>query len=460
MENQPQSFNTSNTLWTDNLLAPAQTEVVPQAGSESFVPLDEPITLTWLEAGGDTIISAAPDFSILADDEPYGDTFETATEPQATATPDITPAQTTPLAAAMEPTGEVPRVPYVAGHRYRAAAAPDKKSILPAPVIAPKPENKDAQATTGQIELGEIPAADTLHMSVIRSQSGRSEQYKGRHWRESNDTTQRPETGGASVGRRRIVTLAAAAIMLAAMGGSQIKDGLTGQGKVSAQSEVAGSAIDRDALPIRPALKPGETPAAAPAEKPAPPKTSKLTRMKQKIAEYAWPNYRRGGTRAALDTKTAYQKAVDAAEKRGEYSSADGIDCGVFVTRVMRDSGADPNYNDQEGNTLAQKKYLAEHSDVGHKKGDPILYHRVGSDEKLQPGDIAVQNGYVNGRHVHHTFFYVGNAIDGLMKKKGKPVDFQGNVASASLDVRAPMASSMMPRYEFQWYRLIAKNKP
>ena len=83
-----------------------------------------------------------------------------------------------------------------------------------------------------------------------------------------------------------------------------------------------------------------------------------------KIKEYAWSSYISG----RMTKKPEYAAATSAAAKRGEYTgSCAGVDCGAFVTRVMRDSGADPNYNKYEGNTLLQMRYLRENSGVGKK---------------------------------------------------------------------------------------------
>ncbi|HJQ09238.1 MAG TPA: hypothetical protein VJ836_07205 [Candidatus Saccharimonadales bacterium] len=156
-----------------------------------------------------------------------------------------------------------------------------------------------------------------------------------------------------------------------------------------------------------------------------------------KIIEYSWPDYRPAGDRDAMTRKREYAKAIrdHPREYRG---SCNGIDCGAFVTRVMRDSGADKSYNKSECNTLCQMNYLRNNSGPGKK------YHRVQNSEKLEPGDIAVQN---NG-FIHHTFFYVGK----LMLPNGKR--FGGDAASASQCERAPMASPNDTRRLYEWYRL------
>jgi hypothetical protein len=155
--------------------------------------------------------------------------------------------------------------------------------------------------------------------------------------------------------------------------------------------------------------------------------------------------------------RPAYKKSVVGAKNRGEYvGSCKGVDCGEFVMRVMRDSGADPQYNKYEGNTLDQLHYLEDFSDDDHKKGNQVRYHHIKAGEKLQPGDIAIRN---KGRGLHHTFFYVGNNMYGIDDNKNV-TSFNNVVASASECGRAPMASSLMRRTLFQWYRIIDPKAP
>jgi hypothetical protein len=158
----------------------------------------------------------------------------------------------------------------------------------------------------------------------------------------------------------------------------------------------------------------------------------------QTAINYAWPDYHSPNY---FVMKPSYKAAIDKAIANGEYVGGlnhPGIDCGGFVTRVMRDSGADPNYNAQNGNTSAQLAYLQSH---------PELYQNLGaqtSTKNLQPGDIAINNG--------HTYIYVGSQAG-----------FHGNAASASVSFsgsswRSPMASSTYfadGNGSFTWFRLI-----
>jgi N-acetylmuramoyl-L-alanine amidase len=148
--------------------------------------------------------------------------------------------------------------------------------------------------------------------------------------------------------------------------------------------------------------------------------------------------------RKTLTMKDSYALAINKAKAKGEYVGGQvypGIDCGGFITRVMRDSGADKNYNSYEGPTPVQEKYM-------HLK--PDKYQEIGelnSIDKLQPGDIAINN--------IHTFMYVG--------PESEHPNFKGNAASASLDDYAPTANvtyfvSTPPdgsKVPFTWYRLI-----
>ncbi len=162
----------------------------------------------------------------------------------------------------------------------------------------------------------------------------------------------------------------------------------------------------------------------------------------QKAIDYSWPDYHAA---PYLKMKPSYKTAINKAVGNGEYVGGNGnpgVDCGGFVTRVMRDSGADPNYNwgphnSQQGATPAQQAYMDAHSDKYEKLG------AISNTSKLQPGDIAINS--------EHTYMYVG-------KQSG----FNGNSASASVSFtgdswRTPMASTAYfsnSAGAFIWYRL------
>jgi hypothetical protein len=162
----------------------------------------------------------------------------------------------------------------------------------------------------------------------------------------------------------------------------------------------------------------------------------------QTAIHYAWPDYHQPNY---CKEKPSYRSAIEAAAKNGEYVGGTctingnwiGVDCGAFITRVMRDSEADLDYNSANGNTLSQQQYL---------DANPAKYQRlsdVNGTADLQPGDIAINSV--------HTYIYVGTQPG-----------FNGNSASASFSDsgsswRAPMASTAYGfGSEFTWYRLKA----
>jgi len=159
----------------------------------------------------------------------------------------------------------------------------------------------------------------------------------------------------------------------------------------------------------------------------------------QTAINYAWPHYHAPDY---CQEKPSYQAAIQAASSRGEYTGGTctiggtwiGVDCGAFVTRVMRDSQADPSYNSQNGNTVAQQAYLDAHPEKYTKLSN------INSTDGLQAGDIAINSV--------HTYIYVGSQPG-----------FAGNSASASISTdggswRAPMADNAYDFGNFSWYRL------
>lgn len=111
--------------------------------------------------------------------------------------------------------------------------------------------------------------------------------------------------------------------------------------------------------------------------------------------------------------------------------SLPGIDCGGFVTLLVRDSGYEKGYNDngKGGATSAQEAWMQKNwESLGSSSGI--------SEGTLQPGDVAI--------NASHTFIYVGE-VPG----------FQAKIASASLDERAPMADNQQSPTQpgYNWYR-------
>jgi len=112
--------------------------------------------------------------------------------------------------------------------------------------------------------------------------------------------------------------------------------------------------------------------------------------------ELAWPNRHEPLLEAKPEYLAALRKVHPDALKPGE-PFIGGADCSVFVTTVMRLSGADPNY--QQAPTTGQMKYVESH---------PEKYEHIPnitSDSQLQAGDILINSG--------HTWIYVGPQKDG-----------------------------------------------
>lgn len=148
------------------------------------------------------------------------------------------------------------------------------------------------------------------------------------------------------------------------------------------------------------------------------------------LKAYAWPKYKGND----IKPTDAYAGAVKKAMGQGLYvggTAYKGIDCGGFVTLLVRDSGYDKGYNSngKGGNTSAQESWLKQHwQSLGTSSSI--------SAGKLQPGDVAINST--------HTFIYVGD-IPG----------FEGKIASASWDERAPMADNQQSPTQpgYNWYR-------
>lgn len=148
------------------------------------------------------------------------------------------------------------------------------------------------------------------------------------------------------------------------------------------------------------------------------------------LKAYAWPTWK------GLDTKptNSYAGAVSRALSGGFYVGGiryRGIDCGGFVTLLVRDSGYDKGYNfdGKGGPTSSQEQWMRSN------------WQSLGSSSSinagtLQPGDVAINST--------HTFIYVGD-VPG----------FGSKIASASLDERAPMADTQQSPTQpgYNWYR-------
>lgn len=150
------------------------------------------------------------------------------------------------------------------------------------------------------------------------------------------------------------------------------------------------------------------------------------------VKKYAWPKYETGKT----DETPDYSKAIDVAAASGKdyVGSNHGVDCGAFVTRVFRDSGADKTYNDKLGNVGAQHKYLAD---------NPTKYQELPHGPK-RASDLKLGDIYI-APDDSHTFIFLG-----------KDAVFPGyNAATASQGDHAPSATNAA-MYELEsgiWYR-------
>ncbi len=157
---------------------------------------------------------------------------------------------------------------------------------------------------------------------------------------------------------------------------------------------------------------------------------------------YAWPKYTPPDY---TEKKPEYQTAVKTAQSKGLYVGGGqypGVDCGGFVTLLMRDSGFEPGYNNngRGGNTGPQKDWVEKNwTKIGI--GPEV---QVGGDaaNSLKPGDVAFSPG--------HTFAYVGK-IPGF--GEGDPA-FKGVASASYLSWRAPMAGhENMLDGNVTWYR-------
>jgi len=131
---------------------------------------------------------------------------------------------------------------------------------------------------------------------------------------------------------------------------------------------------------------------------------------------------------AQLDSKGVPIAAADYCTASGDRQ---GIDCGGFVTRVYRDSKADPHYNSGNGYVPIQYNYVSSH---------PNLYKRVYPQQStnLKAGSIYFEQG------LGHTYLYVGDHF--FIDPKNPKINYNSVSASVSYHLdgnswRTPMAS-------------------
>ena len=159
--------------------------------------------------------------------------------------------------------------------------------------------------------------------------------------------------------------------------------------------------------------------------------------------KYAWKELHH---EPRTQRKDDYVAAIDTAVKEGRYTgnpsgedeSLRGVDCGVFVTTLLYDSGFDKTYNfDAKGGGTAEQEAWANKNWQFLGSANQI-YEPDGSrftDDKLQPGDVAFVKG--------HVWLYVGE-ING----------FESKYASASYGEKAPSAAGEGFDWKSaRWYR-------
>lgn len=159
--------------------------------------------------------------------------------------------------------------------------------------------------------------------------------------------------------------------------------------------------------------------------------------LQDKVLELAWPTYRGKDT-----TKKPEYDAIVKKYESGQVKDSDGstynyvggcsgVDCGAWVSILMRESGWDTEYNRGNGPTSHQLQYL---QDSPKWQSLNSLGTSIPEDQ-LQPGDVAV--------NADHTYVYVGEIAG-----------FETHIASASLCGRAPMAGKETPGDgSYYWFR-------
>lgn len=121
--------------------------------------------------------------------------------------------------------------------------------------------------------------------------------------------------------------------------------------------------------------------------------------------KYAWPTQT-----FKLQLKPEYKAAIDKAKANGENvngygrggpSSLDGVDCHIYVKRVLRDSGADTSYSTDHSISTGMN-YMSSSSKYEE--------YRPTSEEKLVPGTVIgyYVPGTAPGQPGRHILLYVG----------------------------------------------------
>lgn len=122
----------------------------------------------------------------------------------------------------------------------------------------------------------------------------------------------------------------------------------------------------------------------------------------QAALNMAWP----GPHSPQNEAKPEYIEALKKYNPSGLSAASLGADCGIFVSTVVRASGADSEY--PISGTSLQAEYVRAHPE----KYDVV--ERVQSTADLQPGDILIVNGPGGGDGGNgHTYIFVGKQSGG-----------------------------------------------
>lgn len=110
-----------------------------------------------------------------------------------------------------------------------------------------------------------------------------------------------------------------------------------------------------------------------------------------------------------------YDEAVKRRQSEGKFIGGTdcgiGADCGGFVTTILNESGFDPEYNSQQGNTNSQELQLASRDDW--ELINPDFYTPISDASELSPGDVAFSNCSGGAGSCGHTYLFIGE-IDGF----------------------------------------------
>lgn len=139
------------------------------------------------------------------------------------------------------------------------------------------------------------------------------------------------------------------------------------------------------------------------------------SKIVSKALELAWP------TPHGTQNKPEYQQAL--ANKAWNPSGNSGADCGVFVSVVMRSSGADPNY--PPIGTSEQAQYVKTHGDKYQ------VMEKANSTADLKPGDILIVNAGGGAGAAGHTFIYLGPQQGGMDSASASLGDRSANLDKA-----------------------------